>query len=489
MRHPATRSVSRSPASTTTPWRRCSPSAATCRAGSVVRESAGRPQAIELRGLSIGAMHELLRARLGTRVARPTLVRLWETSAGNPFFALELALALERRGFAFAPGDALPIPSSLDELLRERLDTLERRGRSRSQTWQRLFPSRPSALVGAALGDGADTGLLDAVDAQILELEGNRIRFTHPLLGSAVVRAPDAAARRALHARLAEVVPTEEERARHLALATVRPDREVAAFVEDAARAANARGAPLSAAELADHAVRLTPREAADGQAAAALVRCRPLLRRSERRPGNCPPGAGSKGRGAGPRNAPSSSSNSHGWPQPRGRRLRSPPGRPRRVGRRRRSSPRHPPGSCRADALRGGRRAGAGARGARRRRRHARPATRRSAAARSPPTVSSASTPARASRRRRWRRRWRSSARSPTGPSRMAARSSRAINSGGREPSSRRASCFTSSSARSAPEGDVPGQAIALCGTSRSPSGGPETGRRPTAARPAPSS
>ena len=41
--------------------------------------------------LSLGATHELLRARLGTTFPRPTLIKLWETSRGNPFFALELA--------------------------------------------------------------------------------------------------------------------------------------------------------------------------------------------------------------------------------------------------------------------------------------------------------------------------------------------------------------------------------------------------------------
>ena len=65
--------------------------------------------------------------------------------------------------------------------------------------------------------------------------------------------------RRALHARLARLVPGREQQARHLALATPLPDSEVAAVVEAAAESVRARGATAAAVELADLAVRLTP--------------------------------------------------------------------------------------------------------------------------------------------------------------------------------------------------------------------------------------
>jgi predicted ATPase len=53
---------------------------------------------VELGPLSLGALHELLRGRGGAVLARPTLLRIWEASGGNPFFALELVGALQRRG-------------------------------------------------------------------------------------------------------------------------------------------------------------------------------------------------------------------------------------------------------------------------------------------------------------------------------------------------------------------------------------------------------
>jgi predicted ATPase len=48
--------------------------------------------------LSMGALHRLLRDRLGTTLARPALRRVHDASGGNPFYALELVRALESSG-------------------------------------------------------------------------------------------------------------------------------------------------------------------------------------------------------------------------------------------------------------------------------------------------------------------------------------------------------------------------------------------------------
>ena len=203
-------------------------------------------------------MQQLLHTRLDASFPRPTLLRLCDTSGGNPFFALELAGALERRGGTLAPGDELPIPADLDVLLRERLDALGLPARDVARVVAAV--AEPTTdLVEAVLGSRAEAGLSEALDARIVDLSGSRLRFTHPLLGSAVVARQTPARRRALHARLAEVVPTREQQARHLALATDEPDRAVAATIEEAARSAQARGAPATAAELAEQALRLTP--------------------------------------------------------------------------------------------------------------------------------------------------------------------------------------------------------------------------------------
>jgi len=55
-----------------------------------------------------------------------------------------------------------------------------------------------------------------------------------------------------------------EERARHLAASADAADADVAAALDGAVRIALKRGAPQAAAELAEHAVRLTPSEDVD---------------------------------------------------------------------------------------------------------------------------------------------------------------------------------------------------------------------------------
>jgi DNA-binding CsgD family transcriptional regulator len=223
----------------------------------------GRLRTVEVGGLSVGAIQELLRARLDATFPRPTLIRLWETSGGNPFFALELASALQRRGGTLAPGEELPIPSDLDELLHARLDGLSAAALEAARAVAALAdPTVP--LVESAAGRRSDAGLAETLAARILELDGERLRFTHPLLGSAVAARQTPSHRRSLHARLAKIVPTAEERARHLALATAEPSREIASILEDAARSAHARGAPATAAELAEQALRLTPATSPD---------------------------------------------------------------------------------------------------------------------------------------------------------------------------------------------------------------------------------
>jgi DNA-binding CsgD family transcriptional regulator len=213
---------------------------------------------VHLTGLSLGATHELLRARLDATFARPTLIRLWETSRGNPFFALELAAALGRRSGTLAPGEDLPIPSSLDELLAARIDGLGAAALEVARAVAALADPTVTVLE-AALGVGFDRALAEALDARILELDREHVRFTHPLLGSAVWARQTPGRRRSLHARLADVVPSAEERARHLALATDVPDGKVADVLEHAAGTAHLGGAPVAAADLAEQALRLTP--------------------------------------------------------------------------------------------------------------------------------------------------------------------------------------------------------------------------------------
>jgi len=217
-----------------------------------------RLQGLQVGPLSLGAVHHLIQSRLDLVLPRPALQRLHQTSAGNPFFALELARALKERGDQLGAGEPLPVSGGLRQLLRTRLAALPRDSEE-ALLFAAAVPQPTVALVAEAVGGDARPSLRQAVDAELIELDGDRIRFAHPLFASALYSAAGTERRRTTHRRLAAIVADPEERARHLALSTEEADAGVAAALDDAARIARARGAPQAAAELSEQALRLTP--------------------------------------------------------------------------------------------------------------------------------------------------------------------------------------------------------------------------------------
>jgi DNA-binding NarL/FixJ family response regulator len=188
---------------------------------------------------------------------RSVLVRVHEASHGNPLIALELGRALSERGMP-EPGRPFDLPDDIDDLLHARL--------------VRMPPATSDvlALVGAAAAptlellttagiDDPAASLEPAVAADIVTIDGGRVRFTHPLLESAVYRHLSEAQRRAVHRRLAEATTDAEQRARHLALAGDGPDSEVATALDQAAELAENRGALSAAADLTELALERAP--------------------------------------------------------------------------------------------------------------------------------------------------------------------------------------------------------------------------------------
>ncbi len=220
----------------------------------------GHFERVTLGGLAGDELDLLLRTRLAVPPSRQTVARIRRATGGNLYFALEIGRALDEHGDRFGPSSELPIPDSLQELVRERLALLPAQARSAAQVAAAL--SRPTVtVVDAALAPGSAD---EAVSAGVLERAGERLEFVHPLLATVAYQLLSEGERRALHARLAEILDDPEERARHLALSTQEPDETVAAALEDAARRAAARGAPEAAAELLQAAGRLTPAGADD---------------------------------------------------------------------------------------------------------------------------------------------------------------------------------------------------------------------------------
>ena len=198
------------------------------------------------------------------------MLRLHETSGGNPLYALELGRTLLADGGGSDPGRPLLVPERLERLVSARLE-----GFSGATHEALVLASAHARLTPAQLvAAGLDEEVLEpALGENVIELAGDVIRFTHPLLASTLYQGLSAAERQAAHRRLAAVVEDPLARARHLALSADGTDGELAVALEGAAAAADLQGAPIVAAELGEHAVRLTPpidRNDLDRRAAAA---------------------------------------------------------------------------------------------------------------------------------------------------------------------------------------------------------------------------
>ena len=215
-------------------------------------ESALPLERVQVGPLSVGAVHRLLSDRLGRAFPRQTLLRIHERSAGNPFFALEIARALERD---VDPLEPLPVPQTLDGLVRVRLRGLPPATRDALGFVSALGTSSEEVLARVGVAEGS---LDPALAEHVVERENGTIRFTHPLLSSALYN-DLGDQRQSVHARIAEVVGDPVVRARHLAQSRDEPDAGIAEILDDAAILAADRGASAIAAELSEQALRLTP--------------------------------------------------------------------------------------------------------------------------------------------------------------------------------------------------------------------------------------
>ncbi len=212
-------------------------------------------QRLRIRPLSLGGLNVVISQRLGRSLSRPAIVRIQEVSGGNPFYALELARAMD----GDIDGAELPLPMTLTELVRTRIGSL---GESvRDVLLAMACHSAPTVeLVSRAAGIAAEDVVAQLSDVEakgIVGIDGHRLRFAHPLLATGFYTDVAPAKRRSMHRRLAEIVDEPELKARHLALAATHGDDLTLAALDEAADMARSRGAPAAAAEFLDLAIGL----------------------------------------------------------------------------------------------------------------------------------------------------------------------------------------------------------------------------------------
>jgi DNA-binding CsgD family transcriptional regulator len=208
--------------------------------------------------LGVDPLHDMLRNRLGRSLPRQTLARLESVTGGNPLFALEVARALR-------PGDSIATvltrSGGLDRLVEARITTLPSRARRVLLIAAATPVPTVELLASATAGPRSEVNraLDEAVGAGVVNIDDSQVRFAHPLYAACAYASARPSERRAAHRRLAALASDVEERARHLALGAESADEQLAECLDEAAEQARRRGAPDVAAELAEHARRVTP--------------------------------------------------------------------------------------------------------------------------------------------------------------------------------------------------------------------------------------
>ncbi|MEU5608603.1 AAA family ATPase [Streptomyces sparsogenes] len=188
--------------------------------------------------------------------------RILAQADGNPLALSELARAAAAQDGPAQPPPTGPLPLTehLERIFAARLDGLPA-STTRALLLLAAMDTADSAVaVPAALPDTEDDAWLPAERAGLVRRTGRGLRFSHPLVRSAVYHAASAAARREAHLALAELLYDEpDRRAWHLAAAATPPDAAVSAELERTANRARRRGGHAAAATALQRAAELAP--------------------------------------------------------------------------------------------------------------------------------------------------------------------------------------------------------------------------------------
>jgi len=197
--------------------------------------------------------------------------RVLEEAAGNPLALVELPVTASQHDSRGALNGWIPLTRRLEQAFASRLPGLP------AVTFTALLAAAlddwdalGEVLAAASVVAGAPVSVADlgeAVAAGLAEVDGQSVRFRHPLVRLAVGEAAGLARRQAMHRALAEALAGVPDRqVWHRAAASLGPDEEVAAGLEAAAVRAERRGAIAEQAAALAAAARLSPGSARRGQ-------------------------------------------------------------------------------------------------------------------------------------------------------------------------------------------------------------------------------
>jgi DNA-binding CsgD family transcriptional regulator len=224
----------------------------------------GLPE-LRLGGLDREAAGHLLEAQVG-KLAAPVRDRLIEETEGNPLALEELPSRLtggQLSGREPLPA-RLPLSTQLERAFLERVLALP----AATQMLLLVAAAEDAGELATMLAAGvvlavAPEALEPAERAGLVQVAGQRLRFRHSLVRSAIYQGATFTARQTAHQALITVLqgePNADRRAWHLAAATLGPDEGVAMALEGSAERARRRGGPTAAAAALERAAAFTPR-------------------------------------------------------------------------------------------------------------------------------------------------------------------------------------------------------------------------------------
>jgi DNA-binding CsgD family transcriptional regulator/DNA polymerase III delta prime subunit len=233
-----------------------------CRTGEPSFFDQGNLPVVRVAPLSDEAATELLTSRFPVMTARVRR-RLLDTALGNPLALLELPVSLGGLAGTVAGTlpEALPLSDRLQNVFASRVRALP------APVFELLLLAALDGtgdlrLIRAIAADREGEGLSSAERAGLVRADEStaRLTFRHPLIRSAIVELSTSEQRREAHAELAVRLADQPERhAWHLAEATEEPDEEVAALLQEVARANLRRGDSVGAVTELLRAAELSP--------------------------------------------------------------------------------------------------------------------------------------------------------------------------------------------------------------------------------------
>jgi DNA-binding CsgD family transcriptional regulator len=195
-------------------------------------------------------------------------------AAGNPMALIELATVIAddpgaSRRWAAEP---LPVTDRLSAVLTARFAALPEQ--AQAALLLAAVADAPDLRVAASHGAGPDARALAPAEALgLVRVDRTGLRFSHPLIRSAIYHFAPFAQRAAAHRELAEALHDQpDRRAWHLAAAALAPDEQVASLLEATADQAQHRGGAAAAAMAMERAAELSPDRADQARRLAAAA-------------------------------------------------------------------------------------------------------------------------------------------------------------------------------------------------------------------------